>query len=143
MSKLRIAPRGAPTQPEPAAAPLLTLDQLEILSTSPDGKASRVDLNTEDLAQLIAYGEETSTSGLDVELRLAGLADLLQATYGADQTPGRDAIYFIAETLVDIRARLQTHRDKDRYRVRVVPGALRKRSSRFREARRPRLPATT
>jgi hypothetical protein len=77
-----------------------------------------MDLNTEDLAQLLA--EETSTSGLDVELRLAGLADLLQATYGADQTPGRDAIYFIAETLVDIRARLQTHQDPDRYRVRVV-----------------------
>jgi NADPH-dependent ferric siderophore reductase len=102
-------------------APLLTLDQLEILSTSPAGEVTRVDLNAEDLAQLIAYGQETSTSGLDVELRLAGLADLLQATYGADQTPGRDAVYFIAETLVDIRARLETHRDTDRYRVRVVP----------------------
>jgi hypothetical protein len=125
MSKLRIAPRGTPRQPDPPeVAPLLALEQLEILSTSATGEVTtRVDLNAEDLAQLIAYGGETSTSGLDVELRLAGLADLLQATYGADQTPGRDAIYFIAETLADIRARLQTHRDTGRYRVRVVPGA--------------------
>jgi hypothetical protein len=34
-SKLRIAPRGTPQQPDPPAAPpLLTLDQLEVLSST-------------------------------------------------------------------------------------------------------------
>jgi hypothetical protein len=35
MSKLRIAP--PPETPQPTAAPLLALEQLEILSTSPAG----------------------------------------------------------------------------------------------------------
>lgn len=115
MSKLRIAP--PPDPPQPASAPLLTLDQLEILSSTGE---PRPRFTAEGLAALLSYGEETSVDGFDVELRLAGLVDLLRATTGGDQTPGRDAVYFIAETLADIRALLQSDRSADRYRVRVV-----------------------
>lgn len=99
------------------------LSDVEVLALFPKDKEPRVVLTAERLAFAVSYVDEGgSVRGVDAELRLKGLIDMLgQMDFElVDNIESGPMLYFIEHTLRDIRAQMVAHAEAGRYAFRVV-----------------------
>lgn len=117
-------------------SPYLPLDDIvlttRVVAEEGAGAGGAFTVTGEDLAALLHYAQKlgsvtAAVDDGDVSVRLRGLSDLIEAHATSESLIDNDAAYFVANTLQDLAARLETSKDPAFFRAGVLaPAADRK-----------------